>query len=182
MKVRLLPSRYFFLFLLSTVSLVVLSTLPQGWAQESPSLEELKPLISARYPRVSWVDAPTLAQWINEGEEQQPILLDARAPAEFAMSHLRTAIRVDPNHPRLDRFLPSTKRVVVYCSVGYRSGAIATQILESGHRQVFNLEGGIFAWANQGRPLYAGGRRTERVHPFNAIWGRLLLEQRRGSL
>ncbi len=34
---------------------------------------------------------------------------------------------------------------------------------------VLNLEGGLFQWANEGRPL-AGG--ATGVHPFNSFWGR----------
>ncbi len=106
-----------------------------------------------------------------------PLLLDVRGALEFAASHLPGARHVagelvldfaERELAHLDRSHP----IVVYCSVGVRS-AIAVQDLQlAGFTQVKNLRGSIFAWANEGRALEGG----QRVHPYNAYWGRLLRE------
>ena len=44
----------------------------------------------------------------------------------------------------------------------------------AGFEHVYNLEGGIFQWANEGRALYRAGEPAEKVHPYNRTWGRLL--------
>ena len=64
--------------------------------------------------------------------------------------------------------------MVVYCSVGYRSAELARKLTARGHANVANLEGSLFAWANEGRPVYAGTRLADRVHPYDAAWGSLL--------
>lgn len=48
--------------------------------------------------------------------------------------------------------------------------------------QVFNLEGSIFAWAEEGRPLVdTHNQPTTFVHPYNAVWGKLLSADKRKS-
>jgi hypothetical protein len=47
---------------------------------------------------------------------------------------------------------------------------------------VQNLEGSIFQWANEHRPLVRDGQRETRVHPYNAVWGRLLAPEVRAPL
>jgi len=42
---------------------------------------------------------------------------------------------------------------------------------------VFNLQGSIFQWANEGRPLMANGRVVHVVHPYSERWGVLLNPQ-----
>ncbi len=104
------------------------------------------------------------------------MLLDARTEAEYAVSHLRGARRIDPAHPALDPLsgVPKTAAIVVYCSVGYRSASVADWLMAQGFGNVRNLEGSLFRWANEGRPVYQGERRVTRVHPYDRTWGLLL--------
>lgn len=144
--------------------------------------ERVVPLISARFPQVQWIETQTLAEWIRGDESPMPLLLDARSSEEFAVSHLPGAVHVDPVAPELGAIGFSPNRpIVVYCSVGYRSAAIAEQIERAGVGPVRNLRGGIFAWANEGRPIVHDGAPTDTVHPYNALWGRLLEPERRWS-
>jgi hypothetical protein len=48
------------------------------------------------------------------------------------------------------------------------------EIQRLGLPNVVNLEGSIFQWANEGRPLYCGELRAEQVHPYGAMWSGLL--------
>lgn len=64
--------------------------------------------------------------------------------------------------------------IVVYCSVGYRSSILARKLQDKGFTNVYNLEGSIFKWANEGRPLVQGKVTVHKVHPYNAHWGHLL--------
>ena len=139
------------------------------------SLDSLAPVISARFPGVQWIDAPTLQSWIDDESEMETVLLDARAPEELAVSHLDGAIRIDPDAPDFDSLGISTEaRVVVYCSVGYRSAAVAEALTAAGVKRVYNLRGGIFGWANDGRPIVRDGAPADAVHPYDALWGRFL--------
>jgi hypothetical protein len=63
---------------------------------------------------------------------------------------------------------------VAYCSVGYRSARLVAQLRQAGYTQVYNLEGSIFRWANEGQSLVSQGQLVAVVHPFNPTWGLLL--------
>lgn len=151
--------------------LLVVALVPAlALAQDASSL---RPVITARYPSVRWVGAATVAAWMRE--ERPLVLLDARQAAEFRVSHLAGARRVDPGRPDVAGLaIPSGARVVVYCSVGWRSASVADALARAGHRDVRNLEGGIFAWANEGREVVRDGRPVHAVHPYDETWGRLL--------
>ena len=71
---------------------------------------------------------------------------------------------------------------MVYCSVGYRSARIADRLQQAGCDRVYNLEGSIFKWANEKRPLYQSDRPTTIVHPYNPLWGQLLNKRSRASV
>jgi rhodanese-related sulfurtransferase len=160
------------------IGLLASATAPAG-AQDPASL---RPAVAARYPDVRWVGTAELARWIAAERGPRVVLLDARAAAEHRVSHLRGAVRVE-----LDGFdaasvrLPRDARIVVYCSVGWRSAAVAESLRRAGFTHVHNLEGGIFAWANEGRPVYRGGSRVRDVHPFDRVWGRFLRQNPTGS-
>jgi rhodanese-related sulfurtransferase len=134
-----------------------------------------KALISARFPGIQWVDSETLSQWMDSPSDEELVLLDVRSPEEQKVSQLRGAQCVDAKQPDLDSLaIPEDAKVVVYCSIGYRSAALMEDLKRAGVEHVYNLEGGLFDWANQGRPIYRGEERVEKVHPFNRIWGLLL--------
>ncbi|MCC6460580.1 MAG: rhodanese-like domain-containing protein [Saprospiraceae bacterium] len=101
------------------------------------------------------------------------LFLDAREPREYAVSHLNGAIPVGYDHFEVKDLPPIGKgqRIVVYCSVGYRSEKISEQLLAAGFTQVSNLYGGIFEWVNRGYPVYNAQGPTQEVHAFDRSWG-----------
>jgi rhodanese-related sulfurtransferase len=106
----------------------------------------------------------------------QPILLDIREPEEFEVSHLKHAKLADSKRVAMT-LLKNTGRddpVVLYCSVGYRSSKMAQELQEAGFRNVHNLEGSIFQWRNEGKPVYRDGVMVPQVHPYDRNWGQLL--------
>jgi rhodanese-related sulfurtransferase len=145
-----------------------------GWVDQG-----LKELISLRHPEVPWVEPEQLRAWMRD--EPAPLILDVRTAAEFEVSHLPGAIRVEPEGP-LPELPPHEGPVVVYCSVGWRSATWGERLRQSGERP-FNLVGGIFEWANLGQPLVgADGSPTRWVHGYDAKWERMLRPDRRAPL
>ncbi len=140
--------------------------------------------LRSKFSDVHWITTAQLAAWLADRQRPAPVLLDVRTAAEWEVSHLPGARRVDPQASAeaagagLSRETP----IVTYCSVGYRSAKMAQRLRAAGFTRVQNLEGSIFAWANEGRPLRHDGKRARLVHPYNAVWGRLLRDEVRGPL
>lgn len=139
--------------------------------------------IRERFPSVAQLSTADLAAWLNDPKRDQPILLDVRTEEEFAVSHLRGAMRVEPSAKaeKVLAQLPPGQPVVTYCSVGYRSSDLAERLKKAGVAAVYNLEGSIFQWANEGRPIEADGHPAEKVHPYNRKFGQMLDEKKRAN-
>ncbi len=112
---------------------------------------------------------------VREAQQQTGVLfLDARERAEFDVSHIKNAANV--GYQNFDntclQSVPKDQRIIVYCSVGYRSEKVAEKIKAAGYTQVFNLYGGIFEWVNEGNTVYDNaGKPTAKVHAYNHTWG-----------
>jgi rhodanese-related sulfurtransferase len=136
----------------------------------------LKNAIRAKYPNVRRVTTAELAQWLGDSRRQQPLLLDVRTEPEWNVSHIPGARRIDPSATAetAGAGIPKDAAIVTYCSVGYRSSETANRLRMAGFTNVQNLEGSVFEWANEHRPLVRGEQKVTRVHPYNSWWGRLL--------
>ena len=134
--------------------------------------------IRREFPDVPRISTSDLAARLGNAKEK-PLLLDVRTKAEFDVSHLAGARRVEPGADPKTFSLPKDKAIVTYCSVGYRSAAFAKKLRDSGFARVENLEGSIFRWANENRPLVHEDVPTDKVHPYNILWGMLLDQSRR---
>ena len=111
----------------------------------------------------------------------QPIILDAREPAEYDISHLENAIAVgfkDFEISKIRRLnIEKNKMIVVYCAIGVRSEIIGKRLLNEGYTSVFNLYGGIFDWVNKDRDVFNNLKEpTSKVHIYSKEWDRYLLK------
>jgi len=142
----------------------------------TPDLSGIKQEIRDEFPDVRAVTTEQLAGWMDVPEGEAPALLDVRKTEEYSVSHLRNARRALTADEALEALkgVKKNSRIVVYCSVGYRSAGLARALQERGFTRVYNLEGSIFQWANEGRPVYRDGQPAEKVHPYDAQWGKLL--------
>lgn len=133
-------------------------------------------LVRERFADVTHISTAELERRLQLAAPARPLLLDARTAEEFAASHLNEARPAFTEAMALSALAGSgnAQPVVVYCSVGYRSAELARKLAARGYTNVVNLEGSLFAWANEGRPVYAGGQLASRVHPYDSAWGALL--------
>lgn len=131
----------------------------------------LKTWVRRSFPTVEQLSTTTLAHQMEQGEPL--LLIDARQPEEYAVSHLpgaRRATSVD----EVALMNPNQVAVVVYCSIGYRSARLVAQLKSLGY-QAANLEGSLFQWANENRRLVVSdSQQTHRVHPYSPVWGLLI--------
>jgi len=83
-------------------------------------------------------------------------LIDVRTDAEVARGKIPQG-DVLPLHliPMRLHELDKTKPTVFYCQMGGRSAQAAAFAAASGFADVYNLQGGITAWAHAGLPVSA---------------------------
>lgn len=82
------------------------------------------------------------------------LLVDVRSPEEFQGGSLPGAHLIpfwDFARGRYD--LPKDKPILLICAVGGRSLACGQMLAAKGYREVYNLKGGLDAWAEQRVPL-----------------------------
>jgi rhodanese-related sulfurtransferase len=81
-------------------------------------------------------------------------LVDVRTPAEVANGKIKGAAVINFNAGFKDKIskLDKKKPIAVYCAAGGRSGKTAALLTQLGFKQVFDLEGGMTAWAAKGKP------------------------------
>lgn len=122
---------------------------------------------------VPLVNADQLKEKLSTGI----VLLDTRAPEEYAVSHISGARLVDYDKFKMKDVKDISKdtEVIVYCSVGYRSERIGEKLKAAGYKNVKNLYGGIFDWKNKGYDVIdSEDKVTEKVHTYNKTWGQWL--------
>lgn len=97
-------------------------------------------------------DAHTLLK-----ERRDVYLLDVRTVEEYQQFRLADAhlIPIDQLGRRLAE-LPKDRPILVYCAVGSRSAQVFNFLARRGYAEVYNLSGGIYAWAQRGYPVQRG--------------------------
>ena len=160
------------------------AALSQTSAQDSRQdnrLSKIHSQIITDHPNLTHVSAAEINALMTRDEDI--LLLDVREAKEYSVSHIDGALRVDPDISAADfmtRFGDQAigKQVILYCSVGRRSSRLGDRVREplmaAGASHVSNLEGGVFRWHNENGPLVSASGSTQKVHPYNIWWGRLL--------
>lgn len=105
------------------------------------------------------------------------VLLDIRQPDEQVVSMIPQALTTREFAERFRRGIPKEKRIVVYCTIGYRSGKYAMELASQGIKAE-NVEGGLLAWSHIGGPLEVRNPSglttpTKRVHIYSSGWNYL---------
>jgi rhodanese-related sulfurtransferase len=141
-----------------------------------PKMDEmLKGLLSFSVPLITVEELKKLGTG-------KVLLLDAREKVEYDLSHLPGAIHIGYNDFNMMQLasVPKNTKIVVYCSVGYRSEKIGEQLEAQGFTDVNNLYGSIFEWVNQGNKVFdAAGKETTKVHTYSEKWGKWLRKGQR---
>ncbi|MDG5469614.1 rhodanese-like domain-containing protein [Deltaproteobacteria bacterium IMCC39524] len=92
------------------------------------------------------------------GQRGDLFLLDVRTFGEYQQARLDGArlIPIDQFVKRLAE-VPKDRPVLVYCAVGSRSAQVVNYLARQGYPEIYNLSGGIYAWAQKGLPVLQGG-------------------------
>jgi rhodanese-related sulfurtransferase len=87
-------------------------------------------------------------------DDPDVVLIDVREPEEYAAGHIPGVLLIPMGEvpQRLDE-IPTDKTVITYCRSGNRSGQVMQFLQQQGYDNVHNMEGGIIAWEQAGRPV-----------------------------
>ena len=97
-----------------------------------------------------------LARWLRPGEAQAPVVLDVREAWETQICSLPGSVHIPMQQipARLGEIDPQ-RPVVCLCHHGMRSLQVAAFLARNGIGEVYNLAGGIDAWAREVDPSCA---------------------------
>jgi rhodanese-related sulfurtransferase len=175
--------RHFLAHTLGVLGLGVFSVPAQAnWPWSPMTWARVDRMIEREFPRVPFISTDYLADQLKMSEPR--LLIDVREINEFSIAHIEGAVQANSiaKIQALIESHPNVKQVVLYCSVGYRSAKFVQQLRQLNRNNVFNLKGSLFAWANEGKPVFAGKVRVFKVHPFDTKWGDLLKPELRAAL
>jgi rhodanese-related sulfurtransferase len=142
-----------------------------GQSKDAEFDKMLAELIAFKVPTI------TVAKLKKMQQNDKIYLLDAREKREYNVSHLPNAkcIGYDDFSASSVKYISKDAPVVIYCTVGYRSGKTVEKLRKAGYSNVYNLHGSIMEWANQGNKLVnSEGKITTRVHTYSEGWSKWL--------
>lgn len=96
------------------------------------------------------VDAKTFGEL---SASQPGTILDVRTPEEWAEGTLKDAVKIDYQGNNFETEIENLDKnapVYVYCKRGGRSSSAADILKEKGFTKVYNLDGGITSWQENG--------------------------------
>jgi rhodanese-related sulfurtransferase len=102
---------------------------------------------------VAQLSPQQLKDWLDDASQPAPVLLDVREPWEFETCHIAQSVSM-PMQTVTSRLqeLADDANFVVICHHGARSQQVAMFLARNGYQKVFNLQGGIDAWARSVDP------------------------------
>lgn len=97
-----------------------------------------------------------VAQFEDDIKNKDVQLVDVRTVAEYDSGHIKGAENIEYKSEAwsssIDK-LDKSKPVYVYCKKGGRSAKCASLLEEAGFTTVYDLEGGITEWQDEGKDI-----------------------------
>lgn len=135
----------------------------------SLSMQLASAQIYSQQPEAPIVTAAQIQTLQNDKKYQDRfVIVDVRAKAE-------TDVSIIPGAITQAEFLKTHKQhqgkaVLVYCTVGFRSGKYAKKLRKKGWN-AWNYEGSILDWCQNQLPVVTkDGKKTKRVHTYNSSY------------
>jgi sodium/bile acid cotransporter 7 len=119
--------------------------------------------------KVPEVDAGELLSKYHQNPRNL-VVVDVRTEAERAVSVIKGAVTKEQYEADVNGEYVG-KKVVAYCTIGYRSGKYVEKLIKDKGVDAYNLRGSILAWTHAGGPLEtADGTPTNVVHTWGKAW------------
>jgi len=125
--------------------------------ETNSSAQILKNKIAAAQESIQTIDSNTLRNWIDESDKDF-VVLDVREPGEVNAGKIEADDYLSIPRGLIEFQVPKkvkdlNKPVVVYCLKGTRGALAAQSLKELGYTHVYNLQGGVLGWIEQGYPV-----------------------------
>lgn len=105
---------------------------------------------------------------LSNNQRENYIIVDVRSPVERNVSIIEGSINQARFELNSDAY--QKKKIVVYCTIGYRSGHY-TKVLRQQGLDAYNLSEGILGWIHAGGSLVnTHGQITPAVHVYSRPW------------
>ncbi|MGL1892606.1 MAG: rhodanese-like domain-containing protein [Spirochaetaceae bacterium] len=116
---------------------------------------------------------------LNEMLDSDIFILDTRSEKEFTLSHIKDAIFIDYKSFSLDKLpkINKNSKIIIYCTIGYRSEKIGEALLDDGYIDVSNLYGGLINWVNLKFDVYNKNGIVKKIHLYSILWRKYLLNK-----
>ena len=87
-------------------------------------------------------------------DNKEVFILDVRTQEEFDAGYIKGAVLIDVKEleSRVDE-VPLGEKILVYCRSGRRSITASNILIDAGHKDVYNMLGGINEWKAAGYPV-----------------------------
>lgn len=143
--------------------------------EERPQVEN--PAFDKKLVKLLQFSVPLIGVEELRNIQREVYIFDTREWREYEVSHIEGAKYLgyaDFDAKRLQE-IPKNAKIVLYCSVGYRSEKIGERLQKMDFENVYNLYGSIFEWANEGYPVVdAKGKTSNKMHTYNKSWSKWL--------
>ncbi len=130
-------------------------------------VEEMYRKYHRDFPEVRDVTPDSLMAWLQHGEA---VLVDVRKAKEIAVSRIPGSITKDEYAANRQDF--AGRKVVSYCTIGYRSGKFTRELARRGV-DAYNLFGGILYWVHTGGEVIDAEGPVATVHVYGRQWSLL---------
>lgn len=146
---------------------------------DRPHLQD--PKFDARVTQLLDFSVPVMSVGELAKSQSEVLVFDTRKKEEYEVSHIKDARYLGYKDFDVSRLkgIPKNTKIVLYCSIGYRSEKIGKKLKKLGYTQVYNLFGSIFEWMNQGYTVVDNeGQPTKKVHTYNKKWSKWVDENK----
>ena len=96
------------------------------------------------------------------------LFVDVRPPEERMVSMVLGAVAEEQFLSNLE---PYKDHIIIgYCTISYRSGKLAQELMNKQGITMYNLRGGLLAWVHDGGKIVDPKGETKRIHVYGRKW------------
>ncbi|MGW8323467.1 MAG: rhodanese-like domain-containing protein [Thermodesulfobacteriota bacterium] len=117
------------------------------------------------FPEVIDVE-PRLA--MDLAKRSEVLFVDVRPLEERSVSMIPGAVTEEQFLSNIEQY--RNYIIIGYCTISYRSGKLAQELMNKQGITMYNLRGGLLAWVHDGGKIVTSKGETKRIHVYGRKW------------